>query len=61
MCVDLDGVLAITFSPGGQPVHGLGHPPTGSWTRITQHCDHATITHSGPRDLWTERLGLTAP
>ncbi|MEW1551796.1 methyltransferase domain-containing protein [Streptomyces tsukubensis] len=53
-------VLAMTLHPDGTPVHGLVHPPTGSWARITQDGDQVTVEHGGPRDLWAERLDLTA-
>ncbi|GLF92667.1 methyltransferase domain-containing protein [Streptomyces yaizuensis] len=53
-------VLAMTFDPGGHTVFGLVHPPSGSWARITPDGGQVTITHAGPRDLWAERLDLTA-
>ncbi|MGW1275511.1 methyltransferase domain-containing protein [Streptomyces tsukubensis] len=53
-------VLAMTLHPDGTLVHGLVHPPTGSWARIIPDGDHVTVEHGGPRNLWAERLDLTA-
>ncbi|MFH8619906.1 methyltransferase domain-containing protein [Streptomyces sp. NPDC017979] len=56
-------VLSMSF--GTDPtdpaavVHGLVHPSTGSWARITpQAGDRVTVEHDGARDLWGERLDL---
>lgn len=54
-------VLAMSFTANNSTtVHGLVHPPTESWARITPHTTDraADVTSSGPRDLWNERLSL---
>lgn len=53
--------LTLAHPDSGAAVHGLVHPPTGSWARITpQPGRQALVEHAGPRDLWAERLPLTA-
>lgn len=54
-------VLAMSFTAEqATTVHALVHPPTGSWARVTPESgDRVMIEHSGPRDLWKERLILT--
>jgi protein-L-isoaspartate O-methyltransferase len=43
----------------GQKIHGIVHPPSRSWARITPAGDgSARIEHGGPRDLWAERASL---
>lgn len=37
------------------PIHGLVHPPTNSWARITQSDTALLVEYGGPRDLWAER------
>ncbi|GAA3848790.1 methyltransferase domain-containing protein [Streptomyces sedi] len=57
-CLAHHDVLALSLSdPDSGTTHGLIHPPTGSWARITpQPGRRAHVEHSGPRDLWDERL-----
>lgn len=55
-----DGVLAMSWSGAdGVTVHGLAHPRTGAWARITPvgGAEVEVMMH-GPRDLWQERLDL---
>ncbi|MEU3602667.1 methyltransferase domain-containing protein [Streptomyces sp. NPDC006798] len=56
-------VLAVTLQSDSTTVHGLVHPDSGSWARITPRDDdeQVQVEVSGPRDLWAERLGLTTP
>ncbi|MEU9609504.1 methyltransferase domain-containing protein [Streptomyces sp. NPDC048057] len=53
-------VLSMSFETDPATlVHGLVHPSSGSWARITpQAGDRVTVEHGGARDLWTERLDL---
>lgn len=52
--------LSLTDPDTGAALHGLVHPPTNSWARITpQASGRALVEHTGPRDLWDERLRLT--
>jgi protein-L-isoaspartate O-methyltransferase len=53
-------VIALTLiDAADQQVHGLVHPPSGSWARITPHAEgSARIETGGPRDLWEERASL---
>ncbi|MFD8936367.1 methyltransferase domain-containing protein [Streptomyces sp. NPDC059578] len=53
-------VLAMTLDPEGDTMHGLVHPESGSWARITPRAGaRALVEYGGPRDLVTERLALT--
>ncbi|MCD9146116.1 methyltransferase domain-containing protein [Streptomyces albireticuli] len=54
-------VLSMTLGDpeDGELVHGLVHPATGSWARITPALGtDVTVEHGGPRDLFGERLAL---
>lgn len=53
-------VVAMTLTPAeGAKIHGLMHPPTGSWARVTlAEQNTVEVMHDGPLDLWTERISL---
>ncbi|MFE7132765.1 methyltransferase domain-containing protein [Streptomyces sp. NPDC057638] len=54
-------LTSVFASEAGEMFHGLVHPPTGSWARITpQEGRRVLVEHEGPRDLWAERLALVA-
>ncbi|MFD8966654.1 methyltransferase domain-containing protein [Streptomyces sp. NPDC059568] len=43
----------------GTAIHGLVHPRTGSWARITLNGDDSIqVVHEGALDLWADRLSL---
>lgn len=45
----------------GGDVYVLGDPATGSWARAQRTGPaHATVVHSGPRDLWQEYTQFAA-
>ncbi len=53
-------VLSMSLRPTKDTsIHGLVHPPTGSWARITPADGHTVeVAGEGPRDLWAERIAL---
>jgi len=53
-------VLAMSWTGAdGVTVHGLVHPPTGTWARVASAGGtEAEVVSYGPRNLWQERLDL---